>query len=337
MKTSKYSLSILTFLSAAGLLAGSCTRQDPEPPGEPIRFRVVEEWQPMDAATRADLYAGGALGGGSFAVNAYLSGSTDKYIDSEVASYQSETADWRFDDDYYWPMAPSTLDFMAWMPASRANTCVDVPTCTAANGPSFTVTDYPVTSAGQSTLQEFVYAYKTAQNKASQGASGVTLAFRRPFARLSFQVKAEHEDIHINTITFKGVKRNGTFTHNAPDASPAVPSAWTLLGDSDNLVITANVDLTTGAVFSASQLASFGLPFLIIPQSYTAADQIEINLQRPIGGTAETVTLSNPISAWEVGKSYIYSLDLSEIKLSVTVATGQELVPMNLTDNWIYY
>ena len=265
----------------------------------------------MDAATRADLYAGGALGGGSFAVNAYLSGSTDKYIDSDVASYKSATSDWRFDDDYYWPMAPSTLDFMAWMPASRANTCVGVPTCTAANGPSFTVTDYPVTSSAQSTL--------------------------RPFARLSFQVKAEHEDIHINTVTFKGIKRNGTFTHNAPDASPAVPSAWTLLGDSDNLVITANVDLTTGSVFSASQLASFGLPFLIIPQSYTAADQIEVNLQRPIGGTAETVTLSNPISAWEAGKSYTYSLDLSEIKLSVTVATGQELVPMNLTDNWIYY
>ena len=43
MKTGKYSLSILTFLSAAGLLAGSCTRQDPEPPGEPIRFRVEED------------------------------------------------------------------------------------------------------------------------------------------------------------------------------------------------------------------------------------------------------------------------------------------------------
>lgn len=342
MKTSKYSLSILTFLSAAGLLAGSCTRQDPEPPGEPIRFRVVEEWQPMDAATRADLYAGGALGGGSFAVNAYLSGSTDKYIDSDVASYKSATSDWRFDDDYYWPMAPSTLDFMAWMPASRANTCVGVPTCTAANGPSFTVTDYPVTSSGQSTLQEFVYAYKTGQNKAAQGASGVTLAFRRPFAQLNFQVKTAHQNIHINTITFKGIKRNGTFTHNSPDASPAVPSAWTSLSNSSNLVITVGVYLAAGAVFSASQLTSFGLPFLVIPQSYTATDQIEINLQRPTGSTAETITVSNPITAWEAGKSYTYSLDLSdEIRFSVAIqdwSTGtvyNEIIFVLTAEGWV--
>ena len=93
--------------------------------------------------------------------------------------------------------------------------------------------------------------------------------------------------------------------------------------DSDNLVITANVDLTTGSVFSASQLASFGLPFLIIPQSYTAADQIEVNLQRPIGGTAETITLSNPISAWEAGKSYRIYADVTASYNSMPVLTAR--------------
>lgn len=321
MKTAKYSLSILTFLSAAGLLAGSCTRQDPEPPGEPIRFQVAEEWQPMND-TRAILYGNGSLGSGSFAVNAYLNGGTSLYIDTGIASYRTETSDWRFNDDYFWPAAPTTLDFMAWMPADRANTCVDIPSCSSANGPSFSVTDYPITSAGQSTLQEFVYAYKTAQDKASQGASGVTLAFRRPFAQLSFQVKAAHQAIHINTITFKNIKRNGTFTHNAPEASPSVPSAWATSGNNADLVITVGVDLAAGAIYSASQLTSFGLPFLVIPQSYTATNQIEINLQRPTGSTAETITVSNPISAWEAGKSYTYSLDLSDgIKFSVTVAS----------------
>jgi hypothetical protein len=322
LKTSRYRLSILTFLSAAGLLAGSCTRQDPEPPGEPIRFQVVEEWQPMNTDTRAVLYGGGALGSGSFGVNAYLNGSSTKYIDSVVASYQSATSDWRFNDDYFWPASPTTLDFMAWMPASRANTCVGVPTCTSSSGPSFSVTDFPVTSAGQGSLQEFVYAYKTGQNKASQGASGVTLAFRRPFAQLTFQVKAGHQALHINTVTFKNIKRNGTFTHNAPDASPAVPSAWATSGNNADLVITVGVDLAAGAIYSASQLTSFGLPFLVIPQSYTATNQIVINLQRPTGSTAETITVSNPISVWEAGKSYTYSLDLSDgIKFSVTVAS----------------
>lgn len=294
---------------------------EPSPEVELIRFHLSDEWQPLPAAaTKASLAAVGELGAGSaFGVDAYLAGTATKYISAATASYRTETEDWRFTDDYYWPMSES-LDFLAWMPADRANTCVAAPTRPAGAGPGFVCTSLPLTTAGQLTLQEFVYAWKTGQNKTSPGAAGVTLAFHHPFARISFQVTTAHQELHINTITFKGIKQTGTFQHNNPEGSPAVPPAWSGLSDPGNLVITVNSDIAAGAVFTAAQLASFGLPFLVIPQTYTATDQIEINLEWPKGSAAQTVTFTNPIAQWERGKSYTYSLDLSDtIRFGVTV------------------
>ena len=315
---------LLMLLPAAGLLAGACARKEPvtEEEREEIRFRMPEGWQPLgaDGSTRATLFAEGALGPGSaFGVDAYLDGTTTKYINSDVASYQTETLDWRFDDNYYWPMSGS-LDFMAWMPADRADTYVGVPSRTVSGGPTFTCTNLPLTTAGQLTLQEFVYAWKTGQSRANPGAAGVVLAFRHPFARIHFQLKTAHQALHLNTVTFKTIKQTGTYAHNAPEATPAVASAWTGLSSPGNLTMTFNTDVAAGAALSSAQISAAGLPFLVIPQTLSGTDQIELNLQLPSGTTARTITLSNPVTEWQPGKAYTYSLDLSdEIRFGVTI------------------
>ena len=314
---------LLFLLPAAGLLAGGCQREPLPPAEDEIRFLVDDEWHSGDgAATKAVLFEEGALStGGSFKVDAYLAGTAGKYIDADIASYKTETSDWRFDDDYYWPMAPSTLDFMAWMPTNLSNTYVSAPTRAAGTSPTFVCSSLPLSSSGQSTLQEFVYAWKPGQSKANPGAAGVTLAFKHPFARLQFQVTTAHQLLHINTVKFLGIKHSGTYHHNAPEASTPVASAWTDLSGSGNLTIDINSDIAAGAVFTDSQLTSFGLPFLVIPQTYTPTDQIEVNLEWPKGTAARTVVITNPISEWQPGKSYTYTLDLSDpIRFGVVVA-----------------
>ena len=334
---------LLILLPAAGLLAGGCQREPLPPAEDEIRFLVDDEWHSGDgAATKAALFDVGALSTeGSFKVDAYLAGTTGKYIDSDIASYNTETSDWRFDDDYFWPAADA-LDFVAWMPTSLTDTYVSAPTRTAGASPTFVCSGLPLSSSGQSSLREFVYAWKPGQSKADPGAAGVTLDFRHPFSRIQIRVTTAHQLLHINTVKFLGIKNSGTYHHNSPEASTPVAPSWTDISGSGDLTIGIDSDLAAGAVFTDNQLASFGLPFLVIPQSYTATDQIEVNLEWPKGTTARTIVMANPVSEWQTGKSYTYSFDLSDpIRFGVLVtdwATGtvyNQIIFSLTADGWV--
>lgn len=298
---------LLLLLLAAGLLTGCAaddTRTDGD--GSEIHFNVTE-WQSMDN-TRATIQTEGILTSGSFQVDAYMDATTDKYIDDQTVTYSA--GQWLLPQKYFWPLTHD-LTFVAYMPTSLpGNTCITKASPTYYNhtdGPSFVCTDLPMSNAGQFSLQEFVYAVAQDQNKASQGATGVTLAFHHTMSKITLHVMKPHRKVTINKITFKNLYNNGTYVHNG--------MVWTPTGSPTDLVIIP--DPISDLDANAQELTNISNPLLTLPQSYTAANQIEVKLQfwKMDGSGKEdelTLTFNNPISEWEIGKSYNYTLNLSE-------------------------
>lgn len=321
MRRTKYFIPSI-FLLAAGLLAGCSTDDDLKmvDEGSGIRFNITE-WQPMES-TRATTQPAGILTSGSFKVDAFTGTTTTKYIDDQTVSYID--GEWKFANKHYWPQSDN-LTFVAYYPTDFAYTCISKasPYYSYANGPSFVCTDLPMTNAGQYTLRELVYAVTKDQNKTGpEGTTGVSLAFRHPLAKLMLQVRNAHRKVTINKITFKNLYNNGTLIHETNT------STWTPTGSLTDLVIVpdpiADIDV------NATAIANIANPFLVLPQSYTAAGQIEVKLQfwklDDSGKEGElTITFNNPISLWEIGKAYTYTLDLGEnVRFGVRVDNWNE-------------
>ena len=215
-------------LLAAGLLAG-CVREDPPTPETQEEIRLdASVWQMMQGAPsrrvstyesaplRASTYNGGTLTSGSFTAAAYVENTTTPYINPVQVNWETDKWVWS-DGKHYWP-ASGNLDFFAYMPATipsyiTDNSDVESLVSYIARNPQFKCNNLPMTydstspAAGQgSDLQEFVYALVTGQNKTTPGATGVTLNFQRPFAKIVLQLSESHPDITINKITFKNIK-----------------------------------------------------------------------------------------------------------------------------------
>ena len=201
-------------------------------------------------------------------------------------------------------------------------------------------------AAGQgSSLQEFIWGITVGQDKTNQGASGVTMKFRHPFARLRFQLAASHPNIIINSITFKALKTGGTCTLNASEKEDNYykTSAWSDLTGSSDLVMTlagkdndgnwiaayvntfnsnpASVVPIGGYENSAHQYVDL----LVIPQAFAGA--IEVNASwNDWGDTPVPHTVSTTISAitWQPGKTYTYTFNISTDDLTVDINSYTE-------------
>lgn len=317
---------IFLFLLAAGQLAG-CTSDDSSPQERPleIRLAITDDEQEGGATTRATTVGNTAdLQAHDLCISAYLSGTTTPYLDNKKLHYNGSV--WTFwsgtaEEHYYWPVTGSTyngnstaLDFVGYTPAMLPS-YISLNTYSATDGPSFTCTALPVNSIGQSSLQEFLYAYETGKTLTDQANDGGTLSlpFHHPFAMVNFQVCTSHRPLTIEKITVKDVCTTGAYTHS---------SGWSCYGSSEDMVVnTANTALAVNAALTSSQQQSFGLPFLVLPQSISTTNQIEIRLQWPTGTDIRTLTLDNPVAAWKPGKSYTYTLDFGEtVKFGVTIA-----------------
>ena len=170
--------------------------------------------------------------------------------------------------------------------------------------------------AGQgSGLQEFIYAMATDQNKAGQGESGVELTFAHPFARIKLKLSSTQANIHINSITFKNLKKSGTCSFNG------TTSSWTPTGDATNFVVTLNADCTANDVL--------GTDYIMIPQAWSGV--IEVNASwndwgdTPVEHTV-TATLPAEQRTWAPGTSYTYTFTISPDDLTVNT--------MNFTEQW---
>jgi len=305
-------------LLTVGLLAACSTDDDGTDNGgdgaAEIRLNA-DCWQVMKG-TRAATFDNAAQlqdETGGFMCCVYDYGTTTPYFDAVSVRYDNEEDAWKFQDGkHYWP-ATGALDFFAYMPATVPSYITDVSnvagqvTYTSGN-PQFNCVSLPVTNAGQDGIKEFIFAMAANQDKAHQGATGVALNFMHPFARINLKLSANQvKDVTINSITFKSVKNNGTYTHTG------TPDRWALTGSATNIVVTLNEDYT---VTKEEQLLY--APCLVIPQDWTGAIEVSATWKEWGEDVSETLTASVP-TAWLAGYSYDYVFTISKYDLTVDV------------------
>ena len=307
-------------LLAAGLLAG-CSGDDTSDAGTEateIRFNA-DVWRVMEGS-RATTYDNAAAlqSEGSFTCSAYVAEGTTPYISSSPVAWNTDK--WEFaDGKHYWPMEGS-LDFFAYMPATLPS-YLSVNYSTA-RSPQVTCTNLPMTydsenpTAGQgSSMKEFVYALQTNQSKASQGASGVTLTFKHPFARIYFQLAASHPDVTIYSITFKDVKTGGTCSFNG------TASTWT----PSDATADFTMNLNDGVAFNSNPAtpSPIGGPFLMVPQTFDG--DIVVRAGWIDWGEVLPHNVSTTVSTtWEPGYSYTYTFTITESDLIVNTTKFTE-------------
>ena len=362
-----FNISHVLLLTAILLLTAACSSDSsndvqPSPtPNNPQEISLIPTvWQMMEG-TRASFYNTGTISSGSFTAAAYVANSTTAYINPIQVNWNTSQWEWS-DGKHYWP-ASGNLDFFAYMPKvdSKPSYITSGPTYSVVSSnpqASFTCANIPMTynattpAAGQgSDLEEFIWGITIGQNKTNQGASGVTMKFRRPFARLRFQLAASHPDVQINTITFKALKTGGTCTLN----NTAIEStyyyktcAWSSLtpaeGTSDLVMTLAGKDSKgnweTAAVNTFNSNPSSVVPIggysggahqyvdlIVVPQTFAGA--IEVNASWDDWGDTpvpHTVSTTIPAIAWQPGYSYTYTFNISTDDLTVNVT--------NFTEQW---
>ena len=284
----------------------------------------ADVWRVMEGTRATTIDTDGALQTTGFKTYVYVDGSTTKYIDGSTVSYADNK--WSFDDGkHYWPISES-LNFFAHSPKELTNThCTfDPEPYDAESNPDgysedlarIVCTSLPVAFTNNvDATKELVYAYTPAQNKAGQGASGVTMNFKRPFARVYFKLAASHPNITINSITFQTVKNNGSCTFDG------TTTAWTPTGDATDLV----ASYSPGAQFTTtSTVQLIGGPFLVIPQAWTGGIQVNASWTE-WGVPKDNQTLSATLpTTWQAGYSYTYTFTITEFDLKVDIAKFTE-------------
>jgi hypothetical protein len=283
-----------------------------------IRFNA-DVWRMMEGTRAATFDNAAALQTEAhFTAAAYTHNTTTAYFSPVQIDWDGDS--WEFSDGkHYWP-ASGALDFFAYMPASGSvpsyitsdPTYSVIDTDDDDDNPdtqevSFTCSSLPVTPAGQSSLKEFIYALQPGRTKALDGASGVTLTFVHPFARIKLQLSSTQEPIHINSITLKNIKNNGTYTHSGK---------WSPSGDATNFMVTLNADLTANADLGT---------YLVIPQSWAGEIEVDATWKEWDETIDPDPNLTTTIPAtWAPGYSYTYTFTITENDLKVNTAKYTE-------------
>lgn len=284
----------------------------------------ADVWHVMEG-TRATTYDNVASlqTEGSFTCTAYNAGTLTSYISTTTVDWISGASRWGFNsgnDHYYWP-ASGNLDFFGYMPATLPSYIAADPalTYTADHNVTFTCSSLPMTNAGQgSSLKEFMFGMALAQNKDNAG-TGVPLTFQHPFARIKLQLAASHPNVTINSITFRGIKNNGSFTYN----HSASTSTWTPSGVATDFVLT----LTGNAAVFENNPATptqIGEYFIMIPQNW--AGEIVVNADCLFWGEKKnypSLTTTIP-TTWQPGYSYTYTFTINPDDLIVNISKFTE-------------
>lgn len=299
-------------LLAAVILLSGCSNDDGTAAADDrvIRFKT-DVWQVMEGTRAAATFddAAALQTEGSFTCAVYQAGTATTYITGTAVDWDGTASKWQFSDGKrYWP-ATGSLDFFAYMPATKPSYIGAITYAVsgepAVPAPQFTCAALPLSDTGQSSTKEFVYALTTGQSKAAQGSTGVALTFKHPFARINLQWSAaDHTGITVSSIKFKNVKNNGTCVIDGTTGNPS----WTPSG-------------------SATDFEATGMdgPFLVVPQTFTGGNvTIEVNATKE--GDTETFT-ATVATAWAAGYSYTYSFTLNfkakELIIDTTKYTEQ--------------
>ena len=323
MTKKQYILSFAAAALTAVLLTGcsgdsaSDISPDPTPSTGKSEIKVnADIWRMMEG-TRVTTYDNQAAlqTDGHFTCAVYQANTTTPYINATRVDWNGSTA-WEFTDGkHYWP-ATGNLDFFAYMPkAGSLPSYITTGPTYAVNGtpapaPYFVCTNLPMTNAGQEGLQEFIWALTPGQNKASQGASGVTMTFKHPFALIKFVI-AEGSGTHVqvNSISITELNTGGTCTFNAAGTA----STWSSHSGSATMTITPATPLKYGTSSTQTTL------LMVIPNNYNGSKTLTVN------GTWDdwsnvTKDISTDISIdWQPGYIYTYTLTVTKYALTVDI------------------
>jgi len=321
---------IFLLLSAVLLLPGcSGSESDEQEKGggsQPeIRFNA-DVWRVMEG-TRATTVDAGTLTNCGFVVYAFYNTTTTCYINGEVVNYTAGVSSWVHSQT--WPRDNSALDFFALMPAtlplpnyiSVDSTPYDAgsnPDGYSEGSPRFVCSDLPMDVSASSDSQEIVCAFVANQSEENQGEPGVELNFKRPFARINFQLSNLHPNITINSITFKGLKSGGICTFNGST------STWSALTPEDETV-DFKVTLNQVCNNNPDSPVQLGSTYMVIPQTF--GGEITVNASWIDWGETfpHNVSTTIPSLTWAAGTSYTYTFTITEndLKVNTTKFTEQ--------------
>lgn len=331
-------LATLLLLVATGLFT-ACSNDDTnttpnDAKGSEISFKINAE-KVMEGTRATTFDSTSDLHSESFMCAAYNENTTEAYLGPVNVTWDGSR--WAFaDGSHQWPVG--NLDFFAYMPSTSTPSDPPTPpsyisgvTYTATASPSethnvtFTCTDLPMTynsgspTAGQgSSLKEFVYAMALGQNR-TDNIGGVNLVFQHPFARIKLQLSASHPDVTINSITFRNIKNNGSFTYD----HSASTSTWVPSGVATDFLLT----FTGGAaIFNDNPVSprQIGDYYIMIPQNW--AGEIVVDADCLFWGEKvryPSLTTTVP-TTWQPGYSYTYTFNISPDDLKVNISRYTE-------------
>lgn len=317
-------LIVLALVLAAGLLAGCARENEPTPQKE---IAVTTGVSGMREGARINSIDNTTVQAKDIKIDAYYSGTDDKYLDGVKLHYTGGAPAWVFWNGsaqlhYYWPfegsktaggITASTLDFVGFCPFEKP-TYIGDPTYSHSAGVSFTcdMSDY-MTLASQSSMQEYVVAVLNGQTLATQTAApggALPLVFKHPLALIKFTITAASgTHVQINSISIGELKTGGTCTYNGSTME------WSSLTGSADMTITQT--LKNGGT-------TVSTPFAVIPNNY-GYKYLTVNAT---WDEWSDVTISdygtNVDFNWEPGRIYTYNLTLDKYGLKVDVTKFTE-------------
>ena len=256
-------------------------------------------------------------------VDSYFHGTTTSLFNNAQLRYRAFTSNWEFYSTdwthYYWPIEGSVhstagtvgaIDFVGYVPYTppAGMTLNDY---SDSNGPSFSAA-LPYTDGSpktfnennQTSLREFMYAYKTNQKneydgdtpKTGSDIGKVDLVFQHPFALVNIYLKSARRGTRINTVELSGINTSGTFVHC---------TGWSSLDKEATL--SKSVGKTVPGELNFNAL--IGGPYMVIPQTLSGSNNLTVNQTY----NASTGDIHGTINeTWAAGTIYNYYLDLGK-------------------------
>ena len=317
----------LFFLPMVAIMMAACSSNETievnENKGDLISFRPI-----VKGVTRAADISSDNLT--SFVVNAKQSGGSISYFDNGV--FNKSGSVFVSESKYYWP-ASGSLDFYAYSPSGNAQV-------NYSGYKTFTVT--PSTTIADQV--DFVFAATKEKDKASCGASGVTLNFRHTGAKIACNVKNSSTTLKFDVYGWKVgyICPAATFTFSDANTDGNNDgSGTTLTLPQWGSRTAASIGTEYESTFSLNQIGQSGATSLdgqmiLIPQAITAASgyatgsvganlngtYIAVKLKIRNNDSAGTIIAADgenafwaiwPIGGynWEPGKKYTYTIDLA--------------------------
>lgn len=269
-----------------------------DPSADNTEIKVnADVWQVMEG-TRATTYNSAAdLQREGFNCTLYKENTTTTYDDVENTNVNWSSSAWAFfDRTHKWPDDNGALDFFAVSPQTVPSYITELSYTIESSlpAPSFSCT-IPENQTG---LKEFVWAL-TPRRSRQNSASGVMMHFVHPFARIRFVLSpASGSNIEVTSVKITGnFKLGGTCTLSADGTT----STWSSLSGSGTEI---------GGEINND--------YIVIPQTVGSHNVVvTAKWSEWSKDVTKDYNVAVSVPQWDAGKSYTYTLTLSEYALIV--------------------